>query len=106
MIDGGEERPRCFIRSHPFLSTWIVLTLIPLVAGGALLVVRYMPACSEWRQEVRESAQDAMGARYLGNRRSADIAYQSEGSGYADIMKSLLKSAERERAESRPFACI
>lgn len=33
-------------------------------------------------------------------------AYQSEGSGYADILKPLQKTAEYELADSRPFGAF
>ena len=97
-----------FIRRHPFVSLWIALTVTPLLIATGLLVVRSMPACSQWRQQVRASAEDAMKTRYLGagNREAVDRAYQTEGSGYADIMESLLDTAEYELADSRPFACI
>lgn len=97
-----------FIRTHPLVSLWIVLAITPLPVGAWLLAVRYMPACSEWRKEVQASAQSAIRERYIGfgNREAVDDAYRSEGSGYDDIMNSLLGSAEHELADSRPFACI
>ena len=103
--EGGQ---RGFIRSHPLLSLWIALTIAPLVIAAGLLAIRYMPPCAEWRREVRQSAEDAMKERYIGfgNRRAVDAAYQSEGMGYADIMDSLMTTAEYEFARSRPFACI
>lgn len=107
MVDTETGRPS-FIRAHPFISVWIALTVTPLLIGAGLLAIRYMPPCADWRREVRESAEETMKARYIGfgNRRAVDAAYQSEGMGYADIMDSLLNTAEHELADSRPFACI
>lgn len=61
-----EIRQRGFIRSHPLFSLWIALTVTPLVIAAGLLAIRYMPACAEWRREVRQSAQIAMKERYIG----------------------------------------
>ena len=97
-----------FIRTHPYLSLWIVVTITPLVVGASLLAIRYMPPCVGWRAEVTRNARVAMKERYIGSgdRKAVDQAYQSEGMGYADILNALRRTAEYELAESRPFACI
>lgn len=103
-----DSSSRWFLRRHPIVSAWIALTLAPVLLAIFLLAVRFAPACSEWRNKVQAAAEDAMGARYMGLGRPplVDAAYRSEGSGYADIMKSLLRTAEYEMADTRPFACL